>query len=386
MEPNLPRVPLAEPDLGEREREYLVECLASGWISSIGPFVGRFEEALGKFLDRPYVLSTANGTVALHLALAALEVGPGDEVIVPDLTFAATANAVLYCGATPVFVDVSPDDWGLDVEAVVRAITRRTRGILAVHLYGQPCRLEPLLEVCRHHGLFLVEDAAEALGAQYHGRPVGSFGDVSCFSFYANKVVTTGEGGACVTARADLYERMARLRDHGMNKARRYWHEEVGFNYRMTSLQAAVGLAQLERLDVILERRRQITQRYLSGLADTGLGLPKELPGTRNVFWMFNVLAPTDGPTRDELSSSLDLQGIDSRNVFYPLHQMPPYRRFVASNASFPVSEEFSRRGLSLPSSSRLSDSTVDRVIHALRVALGISSWTPTPYASTTIA
>jgi perosamine synthetase len=171
-----------------------------------------------------------------------------------------------------------------------------------------------------------------------------------------------------------------------MNKARRYWHEEVGFNYRMTSLQAAVGLAQLERLDVILERRRQITQRYLSGLADTGLGLPKELPGTRNVFWMFNVLAPTDGPTRDELSSSLDLQGIDSRNVFYPLHQMPPYRRFVASNASFPVSEEFSRRGLSLPSSSRLSDSTVDRVIHALRVALGISSWTPTPYASTTIA
>ncbi len=378
MEEAWERVPLAEPDLGDQEREYLLECFASGWISSIGPFVNRFEAELGRQVDRPYVLSTANGTVALHLALAALDVGPGDEVIVPNFTFAATANAVLYCGATPVLVDVCFDDWGLDVEAVERALTPRTRGILAVHLYGHPCRLEPLLELCQARGLFLVEDAAESLGALYRGRPVGSFGDVACFSFYGNKIVTTGEGGACVTARLDLFERMGRLRDHGMNKARRYWHEEVGFNYRMTSLQAAVGVAQLERLNAILKRRREITERYLAGLVDTGLGLPRELPGVRNVFWMFNVLASPTGPTRDELAQYLDRHGIDSRNVFFPLHQMPPYRRFVPPGATFPVSEELSRRGLSLPSSSRLSDAAVDRVIVTLRQALRVPAWTPT--------
>lgn len=380
------RIPLAEPDLGDRERAYLLECFESGWISSIGSFVQRFESELGRRVERPFVLSTANGTVALHLALAALDLRPGDEVIVPDLTFAATANAVLYCGATPVLVDVREDDWGLDPDAVSRAVTSRTRGILAVHLYGHPCRLEPLLQICRERHLFLVEDAAESLGAIYQGRPVGAFGDIACFSFYGNKIVTTGEGGACVTTRRDLFERMARLRDHGMSKVRRYWHEEVGFNYRMTSLQAAVGLAQLERLEAIVERKRAITERYLEGLRETGLDLPGELPGTRSVFWMFNILAPPSGPDRDELSRRLDTRGIDTRNVFYPLHRMPPYREFVRPGQRFDVTEELASRGLSLPSSTRLSDAQIDRVVAAVRESLGATVWHRTPSATTTTA
>jgi perosamine synthetase len=364
-------VPLAEPNLRGREAEYLRECVDSGWVSSIGRFVGDFEAALASAVGVPHALSTCNGTTALHLALAALRIGPGDEVIVPDLTFAACANAVLYCGATPVLVDVRPTDLGLDAELVRRAITPRTRAILAVHLYGHPCDLEGLLAVAREHGLFLVEDVAEALGATYRGANLGTFGDVACFSFYGNKVITTGEGGACLTRDAALHERMAFLRDHGMRKQKRYWHDEMGFNYRLTNLQAAVGLAQIERLPELVAAKRANAAHYSRRLAGCGLDLPGEADGARSVFWMYNVLLSDElAGRRGDLAAALLARGVETRPVFYPLHAMPPYRGHTPGEARYEVSESVSRRGLSLPSATTLAPADIDYVCEVVREEL----------------
>jgi perosamine synthetase len=367
-------VPLAEPDLRGNEAIYLQRCLESGWISSIGPFVSDFERRLADFVGVPHALTTGNGTVALHLALAALRIGPGDEVIVPDLTFAATANAVLYCGATPVLVDVSPDDWNLDPAQVAAAISPRTKAILPVHLYGHPCRLDEILAIARAAGVYVVEDAAESLGSRYKGRPSGSHGDISCFSFYGNKLITTGEGGACLTSNPALHERMSFLRDHGMNKKRRYWHEEVGFNYRITSLQAAIGLAQMERIEELLAAKRRNAELYRRGLAELGLEMSGELPGQYSSFWMFNLQLP-ENVDRADLMLKLEARGIATRSVFYPLHQMPPYQRFVRPGQSFPVSDRLSARGLSLPSATTLRPEQIERVCAELRGLLGESSW-----------
>lgn len=365
--PAVRRVPLAEPNLRGREAEYLRECVESGWVSSIGRFVTDFERALAARVGVPHALSTCNGTTALHLALAALRVGPGDDVVVPDLTFAACANAILYCGARPILVDVRADDLGLDVDLVRRALTPRTRAVLAVHLYGHPCDLSGLLTLCRERRLALVEDVAEALGAEYDGAAAGGFGDVACFSFYGNKVITTGEGGACVTRDAELNQRMTFLRDHGMRKDRRYWHDEVGFNYRLTNLQAAVGLAQIERLDELVEAKRRNARRYLARLAGSGLGLPGESARVRSVFWMFNALLPERlAPRRAELAARLLARGVETRPIFYPLHEMPPYRDFAPVDAAFPVASAVAARGLSLPSATTLGEDDVDYVCDVL--------------------
>lgn len=367
-------VPLAEPDLRGNESLYLQRCLDSGWISSIGPFVHDFERRLADYVGVPHALTTGNGTMALHLALAALRIGPGDEVIVPDLTFAATANAVIYCGATPVLVDVAADDWNLDPALAAAAITPRTKAILPVHLYGHPCRMEQILELARAAGLAVVEDAAESLGGRYRDRPSGSHGDISCFSFYGNKLITTGEGGACVTSRPELHERMAFLRDHGMDKKKRYWHDEVGFNYRMTSLQAAVGLAQMERIGELLAAKRRNAALYREGLAGLGIETSGELPGLSSSFWMFNVVLP-ENVDRAELMRRLGEDGIATRTVFYPLHQMPPYQRYVRPGQVFPVADRLSARALSLPSATTLRPDQIERVCGALRGLLGESSW-----------
>jgi perosamine synthetase len=379
------RIPLAEPNLRGNEASYLQRCLESGWISSIGPFVAEFEKHLGEFVGQPFCLSTGTGTVALHLALAALRIGPGDEVIVPDLTFAASANAVLYCGAKPVLVDVRPSDWGMDPDAVRRAITPRTKAIMPVHLYGHPCEMEPLMAIARAHGLYVVEDAAEALGARYQGAQVGSFGDIACFSFYANKLITTGEGGACVTARRDLHERMAFLRDHGMSKQRRYWHEEVGFNYRMTSLQAAIGLAQMERIGELIALKRRNARLYRHHLGDLGVALSGEQSWATSAFWMFNIVLPAE-VDRAETMAALARQGIDSRCVFYPLHQMPPYRELGAPGETFACADELGGRGLSLPSATTLTEAQIETVCRAVRGFLGESAWATKTFEPITTA
>src|ERR1041384_62037 len=262
------QVSVSAPMLVGNEKAYVLDCLESSWISSSGEYVERFESSFADFCEARYAISCCNGTVALHLALVALGVGPGDEVIVPTLTFIATANAVTYCGAKPVFVDVDPDSWTIDPSRIQEKITSRTRGIILVHLYGHPCDLDPILSLASRHNLFVVEDAAEAHGAEYKGRKVGALADIGIFSFYGNKVMTTGEGGMLTTNDSAIANKARLLRGQGMDPQSRYWHEVIGFNYRMTNVAAAIGLAQLEKIDWHLSRRAEVNNYYRELLAD----------------------------------------------------------------------------------------------------------------------
>ena len=260
-------IPVFAPWLSENVRRYVLDCVDSGWISSLGKYVGRFERDFAAFCEARHGVATSNGTTALHLCLATLGIGPDDEVLVPSLTFVSTANVVRYTGATPVLVDADPRTWGMDAADARRKLTARTRAIIPVHLYGHPVDLDPLLALAAEHELDIVEDAAEAHGARYKGRRVGALGRLGAFSFYGNKIITTGEGGMVVTNDPALAERAAFLRDHAMDPRRRYYHPEIGFNYRMTNIQAAIGCAQLEQIDAILARRKAIAAAYEVGLA-----------------------------------------------------------------------------------------------------------------------
>lgn len=367
------RFPVAEPLLDGNEAEYLLECVRTGWISSQGPFVRAFESAVAEFHDAPHALSVINGTAALHLALVSLGVGPGDEVIVPDFTFAATANAVLHAGASPVFVDVDPDTWTLDVGAASRAVTERTRAIIPVHLYGHPTDMEPLVALARERSIFIVEDVAEAFGARARGQLVGTFGDAACFSFYGNKTLTTGEGGLILFRDEAVHERAAMLRDHGMSRDRRYWHLEVGYNYRLTNLQAAVGTAQMERVQSILLRKRALAERYTAHLAGIpGVNLPPRAEWADPVCWLYTLHIDAGlGLTRDELAARLLLNGIETRPVFEPLHRMPPFERF-APGSDYPVTDRLAAGGLSLPSAVTLEDADVDAITSSIRAIVDV--------------
>lgn len=362
------RVAVSSPHLGGNELKYVDDCLVNGWISSQGHYVRMFEAAFAERLGIDDAITTTSGTTALHLGLVALGIGSGDEVIVPDITFGASANAVLQCGARPVFVDVDPRTWTLDATLVEAAVTPRTRAIMPVHLYGQPCDMDALVSLARRHGLRLVEDCAEALGATWQGQPVGTIGDVGCFSFFANKVITTGEGGMIVTRDAALAERIRCLRSHGMDPARRYWHLEPGFNYRMTNLQAAVGLAQLEQIERFLAERRQIEAEYDRLLAD--------LPGVRRqqghdaahaVCWLYTIVV-SSARDRDDLMARLHDQGIETRPLFPPLHVQPAFRG--ADDGDFPVSSDLAAHGLSLPTSNGMDLADVVRAGEAVRQLL----------------
>lgn len=362
------QIPVAEPSLQGRELEYVSECIRTNWISSQGPFVARFERDFAAYTGAEHALTVSNGTVALHLALVALGIGPGDEVIVPTLTFAASAAAVVHAGATPVLVDVDPATWCLDLAAVEAAITPRTKAIMPVHLYGQPADMDGLLALAGKHGLKIVEDAAEALGTLYHGRHVGTLGDAGTFSFFGNKLITTGEGGMVLFKDPDIARRARMLRDHGMDPERRYWHLEVGYNYRLTNLQAAIGVAQLERIDALVGRKRWIATRYTEGLAGApGLILPADLPDTRHSHWAFSLLVDPErfGMDRDELAVRLKLSGVETRPLFPVLHDMPPFRAYAAG--ALPSAEWASRNGISLPSAASLEDRSIAYIIGVIR-------------------
>jgi perosamine synthetase len=359
------KFPVSDPEIGKEELAYVTECVKTGWISSLGPFVGRFERAMAEACGVQYAVATANGTVALHLALAALGISLGDQVIVPDLTFVATANAVAYTGAQVVLADIDPASWNLDPDKLEVLITSRTKAIIVVHLYGHPCDMRAINAIAKRHHLKVIEDAAEAHGAEYHGRMVGSLSDVSTFSFYANKTVTTGEGGMCLTSNRRLSERMRFLKGHAMSKTRRYFHPEIGFNYRLTALQAAVGLAQVERLSATLERKRRIADWYKNELGEVpGITLPPEAPDVRNSYWMYSVLVgPEYGLSRNALAARLNERGIDTRPFFWPLHRLPAFK----SRQPFPESERIARRGINLPSSPKLSQADVKEISAAIR-------------------
>lgn len=347
-------IPVYEPSITKKEIEYVLKALRSGWVSSLGEFIPRFEQEFAKYIGTKYALTTSNGTTALHLALVSLGIKKGDEVIVPDLTFIATANAVSYTGAKPVFADIEQETWCLSPASIKKVITRRTKAIIPVHLYGHPADMDEINKIAKEYNLYVIEDAAEAHGAEYKYKKVGSIGHCGVFSFYGNKIITTGEGGMITTNDEKLYEKAKFLRDHAMSKERRYWHTEVGYNYRMTNIQAALGLAQLERINELLKKKREIFNWYrefLQGIP--GIILNPEKEWAKNVYWMVClILNENIRISRDELIKKLKENGIDSRPFFYPISQMPMYSDNDFDNK---ISLEISQKGLNLPSGANLN-------------------------------
>lgn len=362
------RVPIARPSIGPGEMERVMDVLLAGEVSSVGVTVPAFEEEFASFCDAGYAVAASNGTASLHLALAALGVGPGDEVIVPAFTYVATANAVQYTGATPVFVDVNPNHWQMCPAAADAAVTSRTRAIIPVHLYGHPAPMDEIRAVAARAGAAVIEDAAQAHGALYKGQRVGSIGDFGSFSFFGNKILTTGEGGIVTGSNADFLPVLRQLRNHGMDPDRRYFHPVVGFNYRMTSMQAAIGLAQMGQIHAFLRRRSEIAERYREALADVrGISLQPVAPWATPVCWFFNVLLDPDAPfDATELVRRMDEQGVETRPFFPAIPSFPPYSNSVVP----PVSADLGRRGVSLPTYTELSDAHVDSVTEALRRSL----------------
>lgn len=364
-------IPMAMPDLSGNEQQYAAEAVASSWISSTGAFLERFETEFAEACNCDIALGTSSGTTALHLAVAALGLAPGDEVIVPSLTYIATANAVTYCGATPVFVDVDPVTWCMDPARIEEAITPRTKGIIPVHLLGHPADMDPIIELAATYGLWVVEDAAEAIFATYKGRLCGSLGTAAAFSFFGNKVMTSGEGGAVTVNDLTLARRMRMLRGQGMDPKRRYHFPIVGFNYRMTNVAAALLCGQLERRQAILSRRREIVALYnkhLAGIA--GLSVREDASWATVSPWLASCLIDAEhfGCDREQLSISLKASGIDTRPFFEPLHRLPPYRNAAIKRGStLPVTDALASSGLMLPTYPTLTDEQVAFVCKTIR-------------------
>ena len=357
-------IPVCEPTLDGNELKYVQQAVETNWISSAGGFIRDFEARFAEECGAKYGIACANGTVALHLALATLGLEPGDEVIIPAFTMIATINAVTYCGATPVLVDNELDFWQMDVEDVARKITPRTKAIIPVHIYGHPVDMDALNELACRHGITVIEDAAEAHGAEYKGRRTGGLGAAAAFSFYGNKILTTGEGGMITTNDQDIARLAWNLRDHAFSSERHFWHKFVGFNYRMTNLQAAVGLAQVERLNELVAARRRNAAHYTSLLRDIpGITTPPEAPWAKNVFWMYGIMVERDsfGMNRDQLRSVLADNGIETRTFFIPMHCQPVYWK-TFKGQRFPVAERLCRDGFYLPSSSSLTVGEIERV------------------------
>ena len=370
-----PMIPVAAPVIGEREIAYVTDAIRSGWVSSIGPYIDRFEAGFAAFVGVKHAIAVSNGTVALHLALHGMGIGPGDEVIIPDLTFAATAHTVLQTGATPVFADVEPDTWCLDPRAVERALSPKTRAIVPVHLFGHPADMSAINAIARSRDIHVLEDAAEAHGAAIDGRRVGGLGRAGTFSFYGNKIMTTGEGGMVTTDDDALAQRCRFLKDHGMSPTRRYFHTELAFNYRMTNLQAALGVAQLEQVEELCAQKRRIMGWYREALAGVrGIELNAERPGTHNVYWMASVILGDDLPLgQQEISAALRARGVDSRPFFVPMSALPHLAGFATvgvEGAGCPVSARLARRGINLPSGCGLTRAEVERVAGALVAVL----------------
>lgn len=363
------KISVAQPLLNGNERKYVLDCLDTNWISSVGKYIGAFEEEFARFCGVKHAIATNNGTTALHLALVALGVRPGDEVIIPTVTYIATANAVRYCGATPVLVDVQPGTMNIDPLSIERKISPKTKGIIPVHLYGQPAAMDAINAIASRHNLWVVEDAAEAHGAEVNGKKVGSLGTCGTFSFFGNKIVTTGEGGMVTTNDEELAKSLRLLRGQGMDPQRRYWFPVVGYNYRMTNIQAAIGLAQMETIEQALCFRNKLAEWYNEALLpfQDQLLLPTAVESTKHVYWMYNIfLLSGDAQSRDLLMRSMDMQGIETRPVFYPMHVLPPY----AENASYPVADIWAQRGINLPTHQGLTKIDVNRIADALGKAL----------------
>jgi perosamine synthetase len=356
------KYPVYQPSLTGNEKKYVLECLDSTWISSKGKFINQFEKSFADYIGVTHATSVCNGTVALHLAMLALGIGPEDEVIVPTLTYIASVNSIVYTGAIPVFVDSLEETWQMDPADVIQKITPKTKAVLAVHLYGHACDMEALAKICKERDLFLIEDCAEAIGTKFKGKHVGTFGDISTFSFFGNKTMTTGEGGMVVTNDQTLYDRANHFKGQGLAMHRQYWHDVVGYNFRMTNICASIGLAQLEQVDQFIARKREIADYYQKGLANSKYKFHQETENVFHTFWMCSILV--DSPDkREPLRNHLAAAGIETRPLFYPVHTMPMYAQRFQKHQ---VAEKLGWLGINLPSYPGLSNSDLDFIIKTI--------------------
>jgi perosamine synthetase len=364
-------IPLAIPDLLGNEEKYVMEAIRSTWISSRGHFITQFEKNFAQLCGTRTAVTVCNGTVALHLALLAFDVRQGDEVLVPSLTYVATANAVRYVGAEPVFVDVDPDTWCMDPTLIEASITQRTKGIIAVHLYGHPADMDAINHIAGVHGLWVVEDAAEAHLALYKGRRVGSLAPIATFSFFGNKIFTCGEGGAITVNDSHLELRIRTLRGQGMDPQRRYYFPVTGYNFRLTNVACALLCAQIERHEQIMKRRRQIFARYRELIADIpGIDFQPAASWAEPAPWLFCITVDSEkyGISRDELMEALDREGIETRPFFIPLHFLPPFREESSRrHEHLPTTDRLSRMGMNLPTYAGLTDENIEKIANLIR-------------------
>jgi len=363
-------IPICEPSISKEDIAKVTECVASGWVSGLSPYVSEFEQKFAKYCGLKYGVAVNSGTTALHLALRVLDIfGVDDEVILPTFTFIATANAVSYVGATPVFVDCEPDTWNINPELIEEKITDSTKAILPVHIYGHPCDMDKIYRITRKHDLFVIEDAAEAIGAEYHFRKMGYMSDFAVYSLYANKIITCGEGGMLVTNDQTNSKVAQYFKHHAFGEGlQRYFHQNIGYNFRMTGMQAALGLSQLERVEQFVKARRNNARVYMEQLIDLHdegtITLPVEKPYAKNVYWMFSILI--NQMDRNKVIQKLLERGVGARTFFYPLHKQPPYK----TNESFPMAESIAERGINLPSSNGLTKEQVFYVCETLKEIL----------------
>ena len=358
-------IPVYEPMLVGNEKKYVNECLDSTWISSKGKFVSQFENDFAQYIGVENATTVSNGTVALHLALETLGIGPGDEVIVPTLTYIASVNAIAMVGAIPVFVDSLEGTWNINFNQIKAKITPKTKAVMVVHLYGLPCAMNEIVQVCKENSLFLIEDAAEAFGSKYNNQHVGTFGDISTFSFFGNKTITTGEGGMVVSNKRDIIQKAAYLKSQAVSNVKEYWHDELGYNYRMTNICAAIGLAQLEKADAVIKKKRELRNWYYEELRGVPVLFQEETSSIFNTYWMVSILFESES-IKDKIRSALNANGIETRPLFYPAHTMPRFK----SDEIFPVAESLSKRGINLPSYPKLSREDIARICTEIRKAI----------------
>jgi len=366
-------IPVNEPIFISNEKKYLNECINSGWISSEGPFVGKFEKKFSSFIGKKYGIAVSNGTAALEVAVGAIGLKPGDEVIMPSFTIISCALAVINYGGIPVFVDSEPETWNIDVNKIEEKITKKTKAIMTVHIYGHPCDMDPILKIAKKYDLKLIEDAAEAHGAEYKGKKCGSFGDISCFSFYANKVINTGEGGMVLTDSKKYKEKAEKLRNLGFDREKRFLHQELARNYRMTNLQAAVGFAQLKKIKKLIKIKIENGKKYNKKLRELkGLKTPIEKDWAKNIYWMYGiVLKESTGFNAESFAKKLAKEGIATRPFFYPLHLQPVLLKLkIKIGKNFPVAEKIAKQGLYLPSGLGLKDWQINKVCQKIKKIL----------------
>ena len=368
-------IPVSTPSLSAADAEAVAACVSEGWISSEGPQVREFEERFAETVGVPHAVAVANGTAAIDLALEAIGIGPGDEVIMPSFTIVSCLNHVLRSGATPVFVDSSPDTWNIDVSQVEEAITNKTKAIIVVHIYGLPADVDLLVGLAQAHNIAVVEDSAEAHGQHLDGKTLGSFGTLSTFSFYSNKLITTGEGGMVLTHDSALADKVRSLRNLSFDPQRRFVHEAIGWNYRMTAMQAALGLSQLERMSELLAYKQKVGSYYQGGMRDwPGITRPMATyRGSENVYWVYGIVLPPSHPlSAQQAMDSLAKKGIGTRPFFYPLHLQPVLAKYGFSHQkSLPESEWLGEKGFYLPNGANLTHSQLDYVIESVHEIIG---------------